>query len=180
MTICRCTLLALVSITHISFAEPEVYVGADNSRFEYRADEAKPLVGSDPDYRGDDRMMVPPTFTGYTCKEYAQGCPAGAAVLNDQGNVKGCDFVAGPPASCTGDCTVCKGGNTSANLCEREPSASCTLQSGTGSTTLCGESAVVLCGYVAPPSTLSDPRGCRCPPAASYPGSTCSLPRCTL
>lgn len=170
-----CVLVSLAAVGSAG-VQPEVHVGGDASR--YLPGERTSLVGSDPDYRGDG-LLVPPTWTGYKCKEFPQGCPAGATYITE-GNVKGCDFVTGPPATCSGTCTSCEGGNTSTELCERDPASSCSLQGGGGSLTDCGKSASVTCGYIPPPSTLSDPRGCTCPAATGYTEENCKLPRCAV
>jgi hypothetical protein len=156
-------------------AEPEVYVGGDASGYLYFDDDGPLLVGGDPN-QYPAGGMVPPTWVGYKCKDFPFGCPSGTALV-ESGNIVGCTFVT--PATCTGTCTSCAPGGDAAYLCQRDPAASCELNTSAGGLSPCGSGqATVACGYIAPPSTASDPRGCSCPAAGTYAGLACKVNTC--
>jgi hypothetical protein len=151
-------------------AEPEVWVGATvpGERGVFVEDE--PLVGGP-----EDELLLAETWAGYKCKEYRHGCPRGTVIMSG-GNIKGCAGGV-PGTTCTGTCTACSGGNVAAALCERAPGSSCTLASGGGLVT-CGTKGASTCGFAAPPSLLSDPRGCMCPLPLTFSEDPCRIQQC--
>ncbi len=150
-------------------AEPEVWVGATvpGERGVFVEDE--PLVGGP-----DEELLVAETWAGYKCKEYLQGCPVGITIL-EAGNVKGCSGGF-PATTCTGTCTACSGSIFGATLCVRTPGSTCSLS--VGGSAECGKKGTSACGFIAPPSLLSDPRGCFCPAPPGYTGGDCRITQC--